>query len=136
MSWTWTIICIVIKSQATLCATLISTLHVRAWFGVQDVMWLARMVPKKTYCLVWVEQGAVRWNNVSCKGSTFQVIFLRCLEMFFKLGQTMVEGVECEYAKLWARNIVQNDVFIAPKCLLIHFNFHYILNEFGHFYHG
>ncbi len=24
----------------------------------------------------------------------------------------------------------------TPKCILIHFGFHYILNEFGHFYHG
>jgi hypothetical protein len=23
-----------------------------------------------------------------------------------------------------------------PKCDLIHYGFHYILNEFGHFYHG
>jgi len=24
----------------------------------------------------------------------------------------------------------------TPKCILIHSRFHYILNEFGHFYHG
>jgi hypothetical protein len=26
--------------------------------------------------------------------------------------------------------------FITPKCVLIHYRFHYILNEFGNFYHG
>jgi hypothetical protein len=26
--------------------------------------------------------------------------------------------------------------YITPKCILVHFEFHYILNEFGHFYHG
>jgi hypothetical protein len=24
----------------------------------------------------------------------------------------------------------------TPKCIIIHFGFHYILNEFGHFHHG
>jgi hypothetical protein len=27
-------------------------------------------------------------------------------------------------------------LYITPKCVLIHFGFHFILNEFGHFYHG
>jgi hypothetical protein len=116
--------CIVIKFQTTLCATWISTLCVKAWFGVQYAMWLSRLAPKKKYCLIWVEQGAIRRNNVNSKGWTCQVIFLQCLEMFFKLGQTMVEGVECEYVKLWARNIVQNDAFTTLKCVLIHFRFH------------
>jgi hypothetical protein len=25
--------------------------------------------------------------------------------------------------------------FTTPKCILIHFGFHYILSEFGHLYH-
>jgi len=27
-------------------------------------------------------------------------------------------------------------IYITLKCILIHFGFHYILSEFGHFYHG
>ncbi len=27
-------------------------------------------------------------------------------------------------------------LYITPKCVVIHSKFHYILSEFGHFYHG
>jgi hypothetical protein len=29
----------------------------------------------------------------------------------------------------------ENNPITTPKCVLVHFKFYHILNEFGHFYH-
>jgi hypothetical protein len=38
----------------------------------------------------------------------------------------------------YASNITKQKSYANTtlKCILVHFGFHYILNEFGHFYHG
>jgi hypothetical protein len=36
---------------------------------------------------------------------------------------------------LWLHENKSNTHYTL-KCVLVHFGFHYILNDFGHFYHG
>jgi len=46
------------------------------------------------------------------------------------IGAILIENLIGKFDQL----VMYASIFITPKCVLVHFMFHYILNEFGHFY--